>query len=265
MSGNLPILFKTPFYIVKTTTTILRSPALISLCIVPLLIGLLASCAGFIAAFTYREPLIGLLGLEQGSWYFALLGWLAFLFGCIISALAGFVTASIAGGYFVELVVERLLFLKQLRPQSENSSLLQVLFSTLRALCNELILMTGIFCCSALAFILGFIPFLAFLPLGIGLLLAGFTLFNLPLAIIEVPLTRRFAIVRRQLLPCIGLGGCFSVMLLVPFASVLLLPAFYGAAVEILTHNPEFLRLIQEKANEKFETSRPLISNHSRP
>jgi uncharacterized protein involved in cysteine biosynthesis len=205
---------------------------------IPGVSGGLAAVVGMIAAFVYRSDLTEMVGVSPDSWYYGILGLVVFLFGLLLSALLGFATASIAGGYFIELLVEKLLTRSGIKKTEINSSIGQMAMSILRALGNEAILVFGILFCTVLAFGLSFLPFLSLLPLFMGVLIAGFTLFNLPLALLELPLKRRLAVVKQQLLPCATLGACFSAILLIPFASVALLPAFYGASCELLAQNP---------------------------
>ena len=191
--------------------------------------------------FVYRTDFISLIGLSTDSWYSGMLGIIAFLIGCIFSALFGFLTASIAGGYFIELLIEKLMVQANIKSTLQTETFTDVVMSMVRAIFNEAILVTGILFCTVLAFLLSFIPFLAFLPILAGMLIAGFTLLNLPLAILDLPIRKRLYIIKKQLLPCLALGGCFTGVLFIPFGSILLLPAFYGAAVELLAQNKELL------------------------
>lgn len=235
--NSITLAAKTPFYIVKSGFTILKSPGLASLCMIPGVSGLAAAFAGMICAFIYRSDLSNLLISNQNAWYFSVVGFAVFLLGCLISAILGFVTASVAGGYFIELLAEKLLRRVNLACANSGESVVQVAVSIARAAMNETILLGGILICTILTFALSFIPFLSLAPILMGALIAGFSLYNLPLGVLEVPLRLRFKIVKEQLLPCICLGTCFSGLLLIPFASVLFLPAFYGAAIHLLADN----------------------------
>jgi hypothetical protein len=158
---------KAIFYFPKSTLLLLSSPRLLSLCVIPLGIGIISAAIALIVFFIYREPLTMIIGFSEESWYFPFLKWIVFFFGSILSALFGFVTASIAGGFFIEQLIEKLFRRKGIELEQSGSTL-TLIRSTFRSSLNEIILLIALLLCSFAALVLSLIPFLALLPIIIA-------------------------------------------------------------------------------------------------
>ena len=106
--------------------------------------------------------------------------------------------------------------------------------SILRSLKNDTLIALCLLAVGILTILLGFIPVLALLPLAIGAFVGGFTMVDLPLALMQTSFRDRLRIAFSHKLELIAMGVLFGAIMLVPLGAVIFLAPSYGVGVRQL-------------------------------
>ena len=220
----------TPFQFLSSFGAILTTASLRSTIVIPCLLGLISAGAFIGLFFGYKQELfVWLYGPEHNT-ISSVLYVLYSIAGPIAAAIAAILIMLIVGAVFIDTLIARafqLLGVEVLVPKgltgaikSLGRGLIDAVRWTLLAL---LILAISIIC--------SLIPVLWPVPFILTAISLGLLLIDLPLSILGVPFGDRVALGFKHFLELIALGGCFSVLLIIPFGGILFLPIGYHVAV----------------------------------
>lgn len=225
ISGPISI----PFLFLRSVPVICGSKKLLSLCLIPYLIGCVSFCIYVFCAFYFREDLSGLLVSEEG-WLSTSLTWLLFFVNIALSSVLALITTITIGAFFIESFIVELLIREGLFKE-EDESILSAIKSILRELKDDLKRLLVVALLTVLMLLAGLFGPLAVVPPVLGAFLVGYDILDLPLLLLKTSFRQRWGLVRRHILDVLALGALFSLFLFIPFGGIIFLPAAYYAAV----------------------------------
>jgi len=222
-----------PVQFLQATGTILVDWKLLSLCIIPNLIGIVCFFLFLGLAFGYREEVASLLVSDPESWLHLIVAWLIFFINVFVSGIVAIICAITLGAFFIESFIERVLKQHNIG-LPEHASLVSFAKSILRGLRDDAIRVVYVGIFMIVMLICGLFPLLYFIPPVIAALLVGYSLLDLPLALMEIRFKDRWGIAKAHLLEVLALGALFSLILLIPLGGILFLPVAYHVAIQRL-------------------------------
>lgn len=238
-SGQLSQAIKIPAEVIGAFGEIVISPKLWAYLLPQYIVGLGSGYLIFTVLWEILFPIFSnYFTFELTNWpgfIISVISWLggglAYLATLIISGLGSVIGAYTAimvlTGFFVELFIEQALRKRGQTP-FHSPSFVNSLMRILKDESRKLILFTIL---GVIIIITAFIPLLTPISFLLGSLLLGFEIFDLPLTLIGLRFTERFKIIRQHFLPVLTLGALGSLVAIIPFLPILLLPIGYLAAL----------------------------------
>lgn len=237
----------TPLTFTSSIFEIIRTPKMVLYLIPPYIIGIVAVYLSFgwiSDLVSLKLSTLFIVGDMASSWYGEILNkvislfvsFISLLLAGLLSALAGIAALSILAGYFVECFIELALARYNL-PKSTESGFIK---STLRGMRDELKRLVIIFSTLIIATLLTFIfPLLAPIALLLGIIIIGYEIFDLPLALIGLDLKQRLKLSREKILEVMVLGFIFTLIAAIPGLPIIFLPVGYLTAIRNISRWPE--------------------------
>jgi len=234
----------TPLALLTSFVKVLRTGRYRNCALAPFLLGAVSFVAFFALLWMNADglavylPRLQIAWLPQWltAWFLALGSWLGYfftLFICsVLATLCSLLLTMFLASLFYEKVVERALSDRGLLATVPHSERPAVWRSLIHGLIEDVkkSVFIGFFLC--LLFAAGFIPILTPLVFLLGIYLVGFDIVDLPLRLSGQPFRRRWSSARRHWPDVMMLGLCFSVLLFIPLATLLFLPAGYLVAID---------------------------------
>ncbi len=220
-----PVIYTVRAYF-QGLTTIIRSPKLISLCIIPWLGGIFLWVGLFIASLFYRDSLALLIFSDTASWLSAVIEGALIPALFFVSAVVAVLLSLIISEFTIDPLIIDIFERFHASPLPHRSTSQQIIDGVVR-----LSIITPL---SILCFLFGFIPIVGLPFLILSFFLVGFGLLDLPLSIRGDALGNRLSFITRNFFSTVALGGVFSLSFLVPGLSLILLPIGYAAAVFLI-------------------------------
>ena len=227
-------LAKIPYWLLAGLTKIFTRRKLFILNAIPYLIGILSFFFFSGLSFSLKDEFISLFLSNESSWYFISLSWLAFLFSIAISAALSLLTYLLLGSIFIEFATEELLRLSGFAVP-EHDRFKDLAWAILKSFKDDGVRLVYITVLSILMFVCSFFPLLTIIPIILTAFIVGLDLLNLPLALLEIPISKRLKLTQGHFIETCALGGLFTVCALVPFLGIILYPAFLNVSVELIT------------------------------
>lgn len=199
-------------------------------CAVPYAIGFVSFIVFAVALFSYESSLLQWLFGDLSGWVdylLTLVGWLLIL---ALSGVVALIFLSLAGAWFIESFIHHSLTKGKFRAEIELEEV-GFVKSTLRGLRDDGIRIVYIALIILLSFLFSFFPPLVFIPVLLGAFLVGFDLVDLPLTLLGYDFQTRWSLVKSHGLRVVVLGGCYSLLLLIPLVNIFFLPVAYQAAI----------------------------------
>jgi len=220
-----------PVRLIRAALRLATSPRLLRWCIPPWILGLIASWAAFITISPRIDRWVSVDSNLAGGVLQHVVSFLGVGAAIVAAGVVGLLSVILAGSFFFDLLVEEELFRRGISvPVASN--LRERATRTLRGVGTDAVILSVVIIISIIGILLSFFPPLATLSALIGITVLGYELADKPLSILEVPFRDRIAIVRRNALECIALGGMQALIIAIPGANILLLPVFHLLAVE---------------------------------
>ena len=151
----------------------------------------------------------------------------------MLSALLALLVMSALGSVFIESFIEEV-FKRHHIELPKHPTVSSLIRGIWRGVRDDLRLIIYIGFCALLVLAAGLVPILFFLPPLFAAFLSGYNLFDLPLALLEIPFKERRRIAAAHWIEVVSLGAVFLLILVIPLGAVLFLPAAYYVAVERL-------------------------------
>ncbi len=231
-----------PFSLVRALFTVIATRHYREVLSVPVLIGIISFFGSFVLCWKYGVTLLPNLPSILPAWtpqfLTSSLDAVVTVFSNLLGAFAAIVISSIASilitmliaSAFLELFVERVLvdygLLKSLPNQlSFIGNLLKGLWEDLKA-----ILFLG--CFSVALLFSGLIPILTPVVFIVGAYLIGFEIYELPHKLTGKNFKQRWRSGREHTAFVLSLGLLFSALLVIPFATMVFLPAGYLVVID---------------------------------
>jgi uncharacterized protein involved in cysteine biosynthesis len=223
-------LFAVPTALVRGVRDILTDRKLVSYCIVPIIIGIVSFLIGLVVTWEWRNELTAtLFGAHQGIFGY-LSGMLAILVGIALSALSSWLVSLGLGAYFIDALAERLLVRYGLMAPTAES-LTALVRTVSRGVIESIKRLVAIGALSILFLIFGWIPLFTIPLLALSAFLAGADILDIPQAVMQRTFRERLALTFQHKLWCLSIGAVFLVSLVIPFATLLVLPPLVAATI----------------------------------
>ena len=209
---------------------ILRRPALLSRCVVPVIIGLISFLLSITAAFVWRDEIAIFFFGDITGWFGLSLSWILLFFNIFLSGIIAFLSMLLIGSFFIESFIELLLREHSL-PLPDHKGIGAMALSIGRAIKSDLIIIIVFAFVGLISLVLSFFPLLSLISLLIGIFIAGYNLIDLPMSLMEISFNNRLSAALNHKIEVLILGGIFSLLLFIPFAGIIFAPLGYYAAV----------------------------------
>jgi CysZ protein len=222
-------LLNIPFEYLRAAFTICTDRKLLSLCLIPYLIGFIVFLVLCSLSFFYRHDLAALF-VSEPNWIGTAAAWGLFLINIFISALLAVVAALTLGAFYIESFIAELLNRKALLAEGQES-IVKMISSTLRSLKDDVLRLIYILIFTILIMISGFFPPLAAIPVALGCFLIGLDIIDLPLVLLEIPFKDRWSLAKQHFVEITATGAVFSLILFIPLGGIFFMPVAYYVGV----------------------------------
>jgi uncharacterized protein involved in cysteine biosynthesis len=221
-----------PFKIMRSFLTMLNDRQALRFLIKPYLFGAGIFVISAIGLWFWiaQNPITWLSEFQTSSWLVVrTLGIvIEVLFVVLCSSLITLIITLVLAGFFLESFARHLLQRHGfLPPETESKSLLSQSTATLLFFLGEAKKITVLIILFSLIFILSFFPPLALLVFLLTAYLTGYDLADFPLAAGEIEHPKRRALLIKHRVELLLMGCTYLATALVPFGTVIFLPAFY--------------------------------------
>jgi uncharacterized protein involved in cysteine biosynthesis len=219
-----------PLQAFKAALTIIRSPRLLLLSIIPTVCGIIAFFVALYFFFDWRRDLAVWLIGDTYNWLEVVLSWILFFVNFFTSGVIALIVSSLLGGVFIEAFIEESLKINGMQLNQPFS--MARLARTIKRSAKEGLVRLLILCVVMGCFLIAMIfPPASILAIFLSAALLGFDIFDLPASMLDHPLSFRTHLARSYPLTYLGLGGLMTLALAVPLGGVIFMPVAYYLAV----------------------------------
>ncbi len=224
-----------PFQFVSVFFRVITDFKLLSILIIPYIIGLFSFFLFLYLSFDFRDQIAIYLIPDFLKNYSTLFAWFVFIINWFVSALLAIFIMLIFGGYFIEKFLETYIKQKGLAPL-ETSGLKGYVKAVIKGVTDSIIRALVYGSLSILIFAFSFIPPLAFLILLLGGFTIGYDLIDMPLSLLGLNTKQRLDTILSHKIETTALGSFFSIILLLPLGGIFFLPFAYLVAVDKISY-----------------------------
>lgn len=212
-----------PVLLFKACITLITSPKLLIYALIPYLIALIIFGISFYFGTKYIDDIVNLITEKASGFLYYVFGSLAFFIICIIASILSFVGMNTIGGFFIDLMLEKILIKDGLIHQ-EGIPLKMFFLRSFKSILADMFIAFIVTLSFTSSFALGFIPFISIIPLLIGCFLLGLGMFNRIMSILLLGISKRINFIKQNKLRTLSLGIFFTFIFLIPFANIILMP-----------------------------------------
>ena len=223
MKQSLKEICSYPKLLLKSCITLITSPKLLFYAAIPYLIALLIFVISFYFGTRYIDEIVNFISEKASGFLYYVFGSLAFFIICIVTSILSFVGMNTIGGFFIDLMLEKILIKDNLISQ-EGIPLKMFFLRSFKSILADMLIAFIVTLSFTTSFALGFIPFISILPLLIGCFLLGFGMLNRIMSILLLGISKRFRFIKQNKLRTLTLGIFFTFIFLIPFANIFLMP-----------------------------------------
>lgn len=225
----------TPVALISACHTLSRHRSLQYLYLRPYLLGLTLFLSLVSGAYIYREQIGAYISSEPGIIAFSVVIVTSVLSASVIAFLSLLITSEL----LLDSFLVKAFSLKGVEKGEGGGNLFRSAISSLLVVALRIVIISFLFILTLASFVLAPLVPVAWM---LNVIYLGCELIISPLTALQLPYRKQFSLIKHHKLEVVLLGLLFTVILLIPFAGLFVLPLAYLTAIEKIVRWPELER-----------------------